>query len=227
MDRIKRLVIVRHGNTFTSEQTPTRVGAKTDLPLVEKARGTSVGFYLKEKDIFPDKVFSAPLKRTMETAKLVVDALGKNIPIIEDHRFVEIDYGPDENHTEEEVLLRLGILYSRENAFVTKQEAIEKGKEIIDKWNSEAIVPNGWIVDVKGIIQSWRQLSESIQEDETVMVVSSNGIIRFAPYILDDYAAFCSNFDIKVATGSVSIFEYQKGKWNCCEWGTKCYKLYK
>ena len=29
-------MIVRHGNTFRAGETPTRVGARTDLPLVEE-----------------------------------------------------------------------------------------------------------------------------------------------------------------------------------------------
>lgn len=32
---IKTLIIARHGNTFGPDDTPTRVGARTDLPLVE------------------------------------------------------------------------------------------------------------------------------------------------------------------------------------------------
>ena len=38
-----RIIIARHGNTFTKEQTPTRVGGRTDLPLVETERGTNIG----------------------------------------------------------------------------------------------------------------------------------------------------------------------------------------
>ena len=33
---VTRILIARHGNTFTKDQTPTRVGRHTDLPLVEK-----------------------------------------------------------------------------------------------------------------------------------------------------------------------------------------------
>ena len=67
-----RLIIARHGNTFTKDQTPTRVGGRTDLPLVESERGRNIGKYLKLKDMLPDVVFAAPLKRTMETARLAV-----------------------------------------------------------------------------------------------------------------------------------------------------------
>lgn len=55
-----RLIIARHGNTFTKDQTPTRVGGRTDLPLVESERGRNIGKYLKLKDMLPDVVFAAP-----------------------------------------------------------------------------------------------------------------------------------------------------------------------
>ena len=41
-------MIVRHGNTFRAGETPTRVGARTDLPLVEEERARSAGRYLHD-----------------------------------------------------------------------------------------------------------------------------------------------------------------------------------
>ena len=43
MEKCRKLVIVRHGNTFRAGETPTRVGARTDLPLVEEERARSDG----------------------------------------------------------------------------------------------------------------------------------------------------------------------------------------
>ncbi|MDO5387541.1 MAG: histidine phosphatase family protein, partial [Pseudomonadota bacterium] len=76
-----RIIIARHGNTFTKEQTPTRVGCRTDLPLVESERGMNVGRYLKDRNLIPAKAFAAPLKRTVETAKLAIEAMGCTIPL--------------------------------------------------------------------------------------------------------------------------------------------------
>ena len=66
---VTRIIIARHGNTFTKGQIPLRVGCRTDLPLVETERGTNVGKYLKMKTYFPSVVYAAPLKRTTETAR--------------------------------------------------------------------------------------------------------------------------------------------------------------
>jgi Fructose-2,6-bisphosphatase len=205
----KKLIIVRHGNTFRKGETPTRVGAKTDLPLVEEERGRSVGKYLLANDIIPSKVYAAPLKRTTETAKLAMEELGiKSAELKLSDDFVEIDYGPDENKTEDVVIERIG-------------------QPAIDLWNKKAIAPEGWVVDVDKIITAWQSFADNIADGETAMLVSSNGIIRFVPHILDeDYDNFCNNHDIKVATGGVCIFEYENNRWTCKEWNAKPYKLF-
>ena len=204
---VTRIIIARHGNTFTKDQTPLRVGAGTDLPLVETERGTNIGKYLKMRTLIPVAVFAAPLKRTTETARLAIAALDKDIPLISDARFTEIDYGPDEEKTEDEVIARIG-------------------QEALDAWNANAIVPNGWNVSVDGIIQAWKDFAHEVEQnyrDKTVLVVSSNGIIRFAPYLTGNFEEFCNQFNIKVGTGSVCILEKEDGDkvWTVKEWGTK------
>lgn len=207
-----RIIIARHGNTFTKEQTPTRVGGRTDLPLVEEERGTLVGRYLSETGLLPYKVWAAPLKRTMQTAELAVKAMGNDITIEKDDSFREIDYGPDENKTEEAVIARIG-------------------QEAIDKWNSEAIVPDGWKVDVQGTIDTWVKLGEKVfadYRDKNVLIVSSNGVIRFAPYLTGDFKKFAAEHDIKVGTGCVCVFEKEDAAspWKCVEWNLKPKKYF-
>lgn len=228
---MKRLIIVRHGNTFRTGETPTRVGARTDLPLVEEQRARAVGKYLRSKNWIPQRILAAPLQRTMQTARLAIEEMNINLPIIPAGSFTEIDYGIDENKTEHQVLLRLGRYYlQRENRLSeeTAEEAIlARGEEALSLWNRQAIVPDGWQVDVETIIHAWRETADEIDDGETLMVVTSNGIIRFAPYILSDYETFYAERDIKVATGSVSVFEYRSNTgWSCAVWNEKAYKQY-
>ena len=202
-----RLIIARHGNTFEKGQTPTRVGAKTDLALVENERGTNIGLYLKKADLLPDAVFAAPLKRTTQTAELAIKAMELDLTVIPEHSFTEIDYGPDENKTEDEVIARIG-------------------QEAIDNWNKNAVVPNGWVVNPDGIIADWQNFADKVAtayQDKNVLVVSSNGIIRFAPYLTGDFDGFCAEHDIKVGTGCVCIFEKKDNasNWRCTAWNLK------
>ena len=202
-----RIIIARHGNTFTKDQTPTRVGCRTDLPLVETERGSNIGRYLLAKGMVPAYVYAAPLKRTMETARLAIEAMGGDIPLEEDDSFVEIDYGPDENKTEDEVIARIG-------------------REAVERWNKDAVVPDGWKVSVEGIINAWKNFADKVEKEhkgQNILVVSSNGIIRFAPYLTGNFKNFTAEHDIKVGTGSVCVFEKEEGadNWKCTEWNTK------
>ena len=49
------LIIARHGNTFGPEDTPTRVGARTDVPLVGSGleQGRALGRWLKAQGLRP------------------------------------------------------------------------------------------------------------------------------------------------------------------------------
>lgn len=209
-----RIIIARHGNTFRPGETPTRVGGRTDLPLVENERGRSVGKYLRDSNLIPDVVFSGPLKRHIQTTEYAVEEMNiAKTDIKINHDFSEIDYGPDENKPEDDVIARLG-------------------QEAIDKWNKDATVPDGWLVDPKGIINAWQDFADNVEaeyKDKTVLLVSSNGTIRFAPYITGDFTKFSEEFDIKVTTGGVCIFEKEEGdaNWKCTDWNVKCYKNYR
>lgn len=227
---MKTLIIARHGNTFRSGETPTRVGAHTDLPLVEEERGRGIGRYLKQRELIPTRILAAPLLRTMKTASLAAEELGAPCPVIPDARFIEVDYGPDENKTEEETRIRIGEdvarLQGEDPSSLSPEELDTLGAVAINRWNTEAVVPPGWRVDVQQICDNWTALASEIKDGEVLLCVSSNGTIRFSPHITGDYARFCATHDIKVPTGGVCIFTSEDGiTWNCQEWGTKAFKL--
>lgn len=201
------LVIARHGNTFEKGETPTRVGKHTDLPLTEKGveQGAAIGRYLKENGLIPDVVYASNLQRTQQTAKAAIQASGVSNPVFALDIFDEIDYGPDENKPEDSVIARIGA-------------------QAIADWDEKAIVPDGWVVDPAQIIRNWVDFGDQIRahdDGETVLVVTSNGIARFAPHMTGDFESFCAAHDIKMATGTLSIFEYVDGQWHIKGWGIR------
>ncbi len=210
------LIIARHGNTFAPDETPRRVGAKTDIPLVEKGQeqAKALGHYLKENGLIPDAVYCSTLLRTKETANIALKAAGVKTAIYALEIFNEIDYGEDENKTEEEVIKHIG-------------------KAALQKWDKNAVVPNGWKVSPKAIIQNWEQFSQQISKThdtitnnvmdikEVVLVVTSNGIARFAPYITGDFDGFASQYPIKLSTGALGIIEFSNDKWQVKNWNIR------
>ena len=79
------LIIARHGNTFGPDDTPTRVGLHTDLPLVEEGReqARAIGHYLRDNQMIPDVVYSSVLQRTTETAEIAVKESGVTNPVFQ------------------------------------------------------------------------------------------------------------------------------------------------
>jgi probable phosphoglycerate mutase len=203
------LIIIRHGNTFNPGETPRRIGARTDIPLVPSGRkqAAQIGKYLRRNRLVPDIVYSSDLKRTQETAELALLEANINIGIHKLGIFNEIDYGPDENLPEEEVIARIG-------------------SQAIEDWNTSAKVPPGWNVIPQKIIANWQEFANELTRNysgKTVLVVTSNGIARFAPHILDEagFENFLSEYKLKISTGAICIFSNDGTRWSLEHWNLK------
>lgn len=201
------LIIARHGNTFGPDDVPTRVGARTDLPLVDSGReqASKIGAWLRDHNKIPDVVYASELQRTQETAKIAIKESGVSNPVYTLDIFNEIDYGPDENKPEADVIARIG-------------------EQAIKDWDEKAIVPDGWKANPQAIIQNWQSFADQVRahdDDETALVVTSNGIARFAPHILGDFDGFAASHKIKLSTGALAVFTFRDGVWTAEEWNLK------
>jgi 2,3-bisphosphoglycerate-dependent phosphoglycerate mutase len=200
-----RLLVARHGNTFAPGDLIRRVGT-TDLPLVDSGlhQGQLLGTYLKQNNLIPDIIFTSKLKRTIQTADQAQSTMGTDLPIETLAIFNEIDYGPDENQPETQVIARIG-----EKALLA--------------WETQTIVPEGWNVDPSELIQNWLDFSTRLRQEftkKTCLVITSNGIARFSPYLTGDFLTFSAQYKIKIATGALCRFENKPPSeiWDCIEW---------
>ncbi|MBR3305388.1 MAG: histidine phosphatase family protein [Christensenellaceae bacterium] len=98
------IYVIRHGET--EKNRAYALQGRSDLPLNEKGReqAADAGKRIRALGIEFSHVFSSPLVRAVETAKLIAPDTG----IITDDRLIEMDYGPyegaDMNHLPPEVL---------------------------------------------------------------------------------------------------------------------------
>jgi len=176
------LYIVRHGNTFDKGDTVTRVGGRTDLPLSTSGQAQAQKLAAHFATVTFATARSGPLKRTRETANAILTARPDAPELITDLFLREIDYGPDENRPEEDVIARIG-------------------KPALDAWERDSIPPPGWRVDPAAIIGNWQELFSDLAEEEGVhLIVTSNGIARFALA-----AANAHRPDAKLPTGGYGI----------------------
>lgn len=203
------LIIARHGNTFEPYETLTRVGARTDLPLAAKGReqAKAIGRYLKNNNLFPDEVYCSALRRTRETAQIALDEINLSLPVIALDIFNEIDYGEDENQPEDKVIERIG-------------------KQAILDWEEKSIVPNGWIVNTDKIISNLQEFTVSITANltkprKTILVITSNGIARFAPKISPYSPDSITPQSLKLGTGALAKLEFSQGFWSIKTWNEK------
>lgn len=90
-----KLYIIRHGQTDWNRAR--RLQGRTDIPLNEWGR--LVAELTKEglKDVAFDVAFTSPLIRAKETAELVLK--DRNVPIIEDERIIEVNFGAYEGES--------------------------------------------------------------------------------------------------------------------------------
>lgn len=178
----------------------------TDLPLTESGRmqAKALGAWIRHHGLYPQAVYSSQLKRTIETAEIALKEAGYKEPVFPLSIFNEIDYGPDENQTEDTVIARIG-------------------KQAIADWDAKGTVPPGWNFDPEKCIADWKNFAAHVVEDEQecAMVVTSNGIARFAPYITGDFEGFSAKYPLKISTGAVCIMVFENGRWDVREWNLK------
>ena len=150
---MRRVIIVRHGNTFDAGDVIRRVGRGTDLPLSKSGEAQAAALGEHFKDVSFEHVLSSPLKRTRQTAEAMAH------DIVFDDRLLEIDYGPDEGQAEAAVVARLG-------------------EDALARWDADAVPPQGWLVDPDQIKSDWADMFATAVG--TTLIVTSNGIARFA-----------------------------------------------
>ena len=193
------LLILRHGNTFAPGETPLRVGARTNLPLVESGlqQAHAAGRWLKDNGIMPDVILSGPLLRHTKMAEIITQEIGYTGQVVISPLLNELDYGPDEAKPEDEVIARVG-------------------ESALHAWNTQAIVPPGWPIDVDQLKANWATLAQQAQ-GKTVLLVTSNGTARFALSLLETPVTE----DLKLGTGRFGWLKksdvsngWQLEKWN-------------
>ena len=201
------LIVARHGNTFEPGETPRRVGARTDLPLTEKGRehGRNLGTHFKDQGLVPDIVYTAQLNRTRQTAEEILRAGGWALRPVPHKIFNEIDYGPDENKTEDDVIARIGT-------------------HALTRWEENAVMPPGWTPESETLIRRWHDFAATIDKKhkgQTVLVVTSNGIARFALSLPGDFESARQSFGLKLATGAYGVLQYNGHGWRVRSWNVR------
>ncbi|HEX7875425.1 MAG TPA: histidine phosphatase family protein [Sphingobium sp.] len=158
---MRRIFIIRHGDTFESSAAARRIGAGTDIALVESGRAQAdrLGQWFAAQDFAVRSLYSGPLQRARETAARIAAAIGHapdgTLPWLN-----EIDHGPDEGRPEADVLARIGA-------------------QALADWDEHGVAPDEWTVDADSRIAAWKRWFSAGGEGVDLLV-TSNGAARFA-----------------------------------------------
>ena len=90
-----KLYIIRHGQTDWNRIR--RLQGRTNIPLNEWGRRVANLTREGLEDVSFDIAFTSPLVRAKETAELILQ--GRNVPIVDDDRLIEVDFGPYEGES--------------------------------------------------------------------------------------------------------------------------------
>lgn len=201
-----RVVLVRHGNTFSPGEEAVWVGARTDLALVEKGRqqAEEVANQLCRAGMAINTIFAGPLRRTAETAAIIAKIAGiAPQSVVIDRRLMEIDYGDWEGLTSDKIRQRYG------NSEID-------GWEHRNEWPLGAKWPTTKREVVARLLAFFAEMSppSAGHENAVDVVVSSNGIFRLFAETLGLPSA-----DRKMATGNISLLTRSAGnRWQVERW---------
>lgn len=185
------LILARHGNTFGPSETPVWVGAREDFPLVAsgEAQARDLGRALKAAGAVPARILCGPLKRTRRAAEIAASEAGFTGAIGIDDRLKEIDYGAWGGKSDAEV-------------------AALWGEAAIAAWRTRGERPGraDWTPDDATLrANAAAVLAEAAEGDGPVLIVTSNGVLRYM------HAALGFTGDHKVKTGGVCAARIAEG----------------
>ena len=198
---VTRLFILRHGNTFDKGDVITRVGGRTDLPLSTSGTAQAAALADHFEALHFDAAFCSPLLRTLATARAILSRHVGAPALLIAPFLKEVDYGPDENRPEPEVIARIG-------------------EDALTAWDTDARVPVGWHVDIEGIQTGWRELLQRARTSkaQNALIVTSNGIARFLPDLVDERP---DNLGRKLKTAAWGIVDVTDTGSRIMEWGSR------
>lgn len=200
-----QLILARHGNTFGPGDKVTWVGSANDLPLVKSGleQAERAAAALSRTELAA--IYCAPLLRTKKFAEIVAAQQVANqiIPII-DNRLTELDYGDWSGLSDDEIAEKFG--------------------DSLQNWMNSSTWPSNchWAsseAEVTAEIKSLVSELEAKHGDEAVLLVSSNGRLRyFLKLIAGEFERRVANKQFKMGTGRVSLLNGHGQLYNLLSW---------
>ena len=195
-----KLILVRHG--FSQGNKDGKFTGHLDVPLVDVGltQAELVSNYILA-NYKVDGIYSSPMSRAAETVRKVADTL--NLPIVLVQDLIELNGGDWEG--------------------VTFEDIAKRDPEFFNHWcehKGTVRCPNGESMEDAGR-RAYKALTEICENNDgkTLVIASHGGVIRSLQCLF--YGIDLSNFNSTawMPNASISIVEYDKGKFNPIKFG--------
>lgn len=168
------IYVVRHGETTYNIEN--KICGKSDVELTSLGRLQAEKAALALKDISFDRVYVSPLKRAIDTAKIITN---NHFPLIIDKRIEEIDFGIYEGMDRKtkaflDTKFHLGVRYSKGESFLEVIYRVYHFLEDVKQQQLETIL----IVCHGGIMRAIHSYFFDISNDEFFSMNFKNCEIR-------------------------------------------------
>lgn len=171
------IYVVRHGET--TYNVDYRICGISDVELTELGRKQALEANLLLKDIPFDKVYVSPLKRAVDTARILTD---NQYDLVLDSRIQEINFGMFEGmHRDtkefQETKYHLGVHYKNGESFL---EVVHRVYSFLDDLKNKSY-DNVLVVCHGGIIRAIHSYFNDVTNDEFYKMMSKNcEIIKYS-----------------------------------------------
>lgn len=202
------IILTRHGHICNDSEVQVIAGQKYDFPLVESGGKQAEIFakMLMEQQISPVSILCANMRRTSRYAEIIQNAIGiPGTPMMDD-RLNDLDYGDWTGLTEPEV-------------------ALKYGEKVYTGWVKHGIWPENanWGESPQKIHERITTFSHDLvdfyDEEDTVVIVASNGLIKFfLGIIAGEYEKRSMNGKLRMDIGNFSKLTHENGKWRVSYW---------
>jgi probable phosphoglycerate mutase len=196
------LFFARHGNTFEANETPRIIGARSNPALTEKGREQAhvLGIALRDAGIVVDAVRAGPLQRTLQFARIAMDAAGIHGQVAIDQRLRELDFGTWEGLDDGELIRR-------------------HGRAAIEAWRRDGARPDGcgWTPSEAEVRDNLLAMANELIR--TTLCITSNGVLRYAMEL--DPEAFVGrggDGGFRVGTGRICALRREGAAWKLLLW---------
>lgn len=187
---MEKLFLVRHGETVWNSER--RYIGRTDLSLSAKGKEQALSLARRFSSEKIEAIYTSPLKRAVETAKIIGEKVGLEPVILSE--LIEVDFGEWEGLTYEEIKQKFGGL--------------------IDRWlfsPSKVEIPSGeeWESVTKRVKHFLKQMAQ--RPEKTALAITHGGVIKtIIGLILDHQRVPFASF--LISNSSVSAIGFADGR---------------